>query len=69
MSEEKSVHDLSEQLAEAREKLELAREVLREAEWCEDYHFHEPVCVYCHEDKKDGHAPDCKLAALLEGEG
>lgn len=45
-------------------KLAAAREVLREfVKWCE---FEVDLCPICDEHLSRGHAPDCKLAALLE---
>lgn len=46
-----------------------ARAVLRELEWMDlgDVE-HIPQCPVCRYHKPTGHAPDCKLAALLKGE-
>jgi len=56
-------------LAELRE----AREVLGEVQWentCEGEGFHDghTQCPSCFRDRPDGHAPDCRLAALLPKE-
>lgn len=42
-------------------------QMLRSLEWAAmDYRDMEPRCSECDARAKDGHAPDCKLAALIK---
>lgn len=62
--------EIGDELRETADALEQAAEVLRAVEWrgvAPDRHswLEDAHCVGCEHSQPNGHAPDCKLAALI----
>ncbi len=62
-----------ESIAAALADLDVCRAVLRSLEWCVMYEDDAPIegfrCAACDKSESDGHARDCRLAAVLAAAG
>lgn len=62
------MNDLMKQFCKVKREYNDLRALLREIEWVQPMSNSGPSCSWCGEMKHHGHAPDCRLNAVLGGE-